>query len=797
MLGQLLGGRYQIIQVLGSGGFGHTYIAEDTQRPGNPRCVLKHLTFASQDPAVLQQVRRLFQVEAETLERLGQHDQIPRLLAYFEQDQEFYLVQELIQGQPLSQELTEGRRFPETAVIAVIEDVLRILEFVHAQGVIHRDIKPENLIRRYSDGKLVLIDFGAVKTINNTVATFIGETQMSLPVYTSGYAASEQCMGRPQFNSDLYALGMVGIQMLTGCRPVQLPHDLHTSEVIWRDQTPVSQGLASFLDQMIRFHALQRFQSAEAALDALHQLIAGSPTELTGTGRSTQLEPVQTKAMAENPRSRLTDRRHPKRGWHSWRKGPWLAGLGLGLATAAGVLLARDHLPLGLLTPSVVSPTIPPATTTSPSNGSSVDLLGRISQGEKLLNRWQPSPQKQEGIAQFAAGNYPQAIAALEAARLQNQADPELLIYLNNARIGNRQAYKIAVAVPLGDTFGSAMEILRGVAQVQDEINQAGGVNGVPLRVAIANDDNQPDMAQQIATALVGDPNLLGVIGHGISDTTLAAAQVYQKNGLVLVSPLSSAVQLANVGNYIFRTMPSDRLTAKALANHLLTQLKKQKVAVFFSSASAYSTSLKNEFKDALFYNGVEVLEEFDFSRPDFDAAASLEQALSKGAEAIMLAPGSETADRALLVIKLNGGQLPVLAGDSVATPKLLKVAGKDAVGIVVAVPANLDRSPFLAKASQLWGNQADISWRTALAYDASRALVAAIQRDPTRLGLQRALSQPGFSTTGSTGDIGFGASGELTNQRLRDRQTGVYLMTVAPITINGQTTYTYQSLPQ
>jgi serine/threonine protein kinase len=196
---------------------------------------------------VLQQVRRLFQTEAETLERLGRHDQIPQLLAYFEEEQEFYLVQEFVEGHPLSDELTEGVRFAESQVIALLDDVLSVLEFVHAQGVIHRDIKPENLIRRDRDGNFVLIDFGAVKTLGNTIAEVTGETSFSIPIYTSGYGASEQCLGRPQFSSDLYSLGMVAIQTLTGMRPSQLPQDFNTSEIIWRDQVQVSEPLATFL----------------------------------------------------------------------------------------------------------------------------------------------------------------------------------------------------------------------------------------------------------------------------------------------------------------------------------------------------------------------------------------------------------------------------------------------------------------------------------------------------------------------------------------------------------------------
>jgi eukaryotic-like serine/threonine-protein kinase len=777
MLGELIGARYKIINVLGAGGFGHTYIAEDTQRPGNPRCVLKHLTFASPNPAVLQQVRRLFQMEAETLERLGRHDQIPQLLAYFEENQEFYLIQEFVEGHPLSDELTEGVHFSEERVIALLEDILSVLEFVHAQGVIHRDIKPENLIRRDRDGKFVLIDFGAVKTLGNTIAEVTGETSLSLPIYTSGYGASEQCLGRPQFSSDLYSLGMVAIQTLTGMRPSQLPQDFHTSEIVWRDQAQVSESLAAFLDKLICYHYLHRYQSALEARQALQQVLAGDgPATLRtahflgGTAASplTITPPLHTQFQVEH-----SERRQRQR----FRGKAVLAIAGSALVTALALTaLMRGFVPA--LTPSLLEPAAKPVQSAT---------SDRISAGEKLLSQWQANPKKQEGVERFAAGEYTKAVVALEAARQSSPGDPETLIYLNNARIGAETSYKIAVAVPLGDTFGSALEILRGVAKAQDDLNRAGGINGIRLKVVIANDDNKLDTAQQLATVLTSQPEILGVVGHGISDTTLSAAAVYQANQLVMIAPLSSAVQLSNFGSYIFRTMPSDRLTAKVLSNYMLNNLKKRKVVVFFNAASAYSLSLKTEFKNALFYNGVELTNEFDFSRPDFDAADSVETAIAKGAEVMMLAPDSTASDQAIQLVQLNRRRLKVLAGDSISTAKVLKVAGKDAVGLIVAVPADVTRSPFQQQSKQLWGQQASVNWRTALAYDATQALVAAIRSDSSRTGVRRALAQPTFTATGATGSVHFLPSG--------DRESRILLMTIVPSTVSGPTAYEFRQI--
>lgn len=268
----LQGDRYKVISALAEGGFGQIYIAEDTHRPGNPKCIVKHLKPASQDLSFLQVARRLFNSEAKTLEKLGRHEQIPQLLAYFEENQEFYLVQEYIEGYSLSEELATSKKLSQAQVITLLQDVLGILEFVHQQNVIHRDIKPSNLIRRQSDGKLVLIDFGAVKEIHTQLAINSGQTDLTVVVGTQGYMPNEQCAGKPRFNSDIYALGVVAIQALTGLKSSQLGEDAKTFEIIWRYQAQVSPILAEIIDKMVRYDFRQRYQSATEVLQALEKL---------------------------------------------------------------------------------------------------------------------------------------------------------------------------------------------------------------------------------------------------------------------------------------------------------------------------------------------------------------------------------------------------------------------------------------------------------------------------------------------------------------------------------------------
>jgi CHASE2 domain-containing sensor protein len=275
--GQVLGGRYRIVRVLGSGGFSETYIAEDMQRPGDPRCVVKQLKVMSSSPNALKLARRLFTFEAETLEKLGKHDQIPQLLASFEENEEFYLVQEFISGHPLADELLPHKPLPEANVIAILHDLLQVLEFVHRQGVIHRDLKPSNVIRRKSDGKLVLIDFGIAKKITTQLLDVERHTKFTVAVGTPGYMPGEQAAGRPHCSSDIYALGMIGIEALTGQAAYHLKHSPVTGEVLWMDQAPsVSPGLATVLNKMVRYDFIQRFQSVPEVREVLERLLGES-----------------------------------------------------------------------------------------------------------------------------------------------------------------------------------------------------------------------------------------------------------------------------------------------------------------------------------------------------------------------------------------------------------------------------------------------------------------------------------------------------------------------------------------
>lgn len=270
LIGITLRNRYKIIKLLGSGGSGDTYLAVDLDLPGQPYCVVKHFKPKGLNPDYVPIAKSLFAREAEVLYQLGDdHDQIPRLFAHFDEKGDFYLVQEFIDGHDITKEIFSGICLREDAVFNLLQEILEVVVFVHQNNIIHRDIKPQNLMRRHSDGRIVLIDFGSIKKIGALEVNEQGQTSVTVAVGTPGYMPSEQSKGKPKLCSDVYAIGMIGIQALTGLKPDQIPKDPNTGEIIWRDKVKVSDSLANVLDTMVRDRFSQRYHSAAEALQAL------------------------------------------------------------------------------------------------------------------------------------------------------------------------------------------------------------------------------------------------------------------------------------------------------------------------------------------------------------------------------------------------------------------------------------------------------------------------------------------------------------------------------------------------
>ncbi len=789
MRGTRLAGRYEVVEELGSGGFGKTYVAKDTLRPGSPECVVKHLAPSNANTQVIELARRLFQTEAETLERIGRHERIPTLLAFFDEGGEFFLVEEFIKGHRLNEELGHRQRMPERRVVTIVCELLNILVFIHGQGVIHRDIKPSNVIRAHDSGRLYLIDFGAVKDVGEQITRLESEeVDKTVGIGSQGYAAPEQLAGHPRFASDVYAVGVIGIQALTGQYPFELPSDPNTTDLVWRDAAEVSPEVADVLDGMTRLSIADRYSNAAEPLSVLMDwlpaemreavfadttsrnfassvpVIVSKAPPLTDADRTgpTRAIPVvkRVEDTADAPQEQEAAPQEVASGTRSAmslqdappgsrKKNMWLLGVlaaGMIFAGAGGWALVRSVMKTG-----------EPGAAPVGSASTAVEAPGcrhdHVSYGGRILSAAAASKEKEKGAKQFAAGRFSSAKESFDKAAWEHH-DPEAAIYALNASLSNEDHPTVAAVVPYSASTQRAEELLRGVARAQRL-----GRSGVKVRVAVVDDGNDPELAKVLAACLAKDPTVLGVVGHGTSGTTLAAAPTYGEVGLVVVSPISSAVELSDAGDHMFRTMPSDNHAARALARHL-SKLGKRKVAVFLAEDDTYSLSFAKEFRDALFYSSddAEIVAKYDLSGPSFASSKHVKRAKDIGAEALVIAGGSSSLDRAIQAVLANDGDLPVVAGDGMYSPKLLELCGEAAEGMVLAVPSAVMADPK-------WKAEEDngrVTWRTLLSFDATEALLQGLKEDPSRVGLRRELSSPGFKLDGAGGRVEFKRNGDL-----------------------------------
>ncbi|NES87683.1 MAG: serine/threonine protein kinase [Moorea sp. SIO2B7] len=249
---------YKLLESLGEGEFSETYLVRDIDLPDNHKCVIKRLK--SETP----ELTKRFENEAQGLYKLGKYDKIPQLLARFQKDGYFYLVYEYIIGNTLKEEL-KGECWQESQVIVLIKEMLAILVFLQEKKIIHRDINPDNIIRRKLDNKFILTNFWFVKEVN-----LDSDTKTFKPM--NPYMSIEVIRGRPNFSSDIYALGILAIQAFTGKNPNEFTIDPNTLNIIWRNQAKVSSQLADFIDKIVCNYVPDRYPSAAEALQALQKL---------------------------------------------------------------------------------------------------------------------------------------------------------------------------------------------------------------------------------------------------------------------------------------------------------------------------------------------------------------------------------------------------------------------------------------------------------------------------------------------------------------------------------------------
>ncbi len=763
---QLLNNRYRVIDQLGEGGFGLTLLAEDTQMPSHRCCVIKQLKPQTDNPDIDQSVRERFSQEAAVLEKLGEgHSQIPKLYGHFEENGLFFLALEWIDGETLSNRVKLAGKMSEEQVKEILTSLLPVLDYIHEKLIIHRDVKPQNILLRKSDDEPVLIYFGVVKeTINQAVTT--GGNNLTISIGTPQFMSPEQAAGRPEYSSDLYSLGLTAIYLLTGKWPQELETDPQTREMLWQNYaSKVSIRFAAVLDKAIRFHPRTRFATAQEMLAAL-------------------LEPTQ--AVLASSHQQVNSRQSTKKSWLVYL---FLIFL---IAVGAGAFLFKNQLTSILKnTVEFANSSLNPSTHKVPNlpaenaqSSSPVDVSSYISAGDRILFASTTTPDKQAAVRAVAAGDFKTAVNKLEAALKVERTDPESLIYLNNARLGTTPALKIAAVVPISDNLSAAAEILRGIAQAQDEAIKA----GVPLKVVIADDGNDENRAQAIARSLIADSSILAVVGHGSSKTSIAVAPIYSQNQMVAIAPTSTSIELATVPrradgvNYFFRTIPSDQFTGTALARYMLNSMKKSTAAVFYNSKSSYSKSLQTAFSTTLILEGGQVVKEVDLSEPN--STAHLD---GIAADVLVLLPDSDTVNYALKIARNNEKGLPIIGGDALYNTDLLKQGGAALNGAVISVPwhfADSKSQNFALLAKNLWG--IDVNWRTAMSYDAVQVLrlgrsigkIAPSSGQAGRVMLAKTLAGADFKVSGATGEIRFLSSG--------DRNSNVVLLQIVPDTQSG-----------
>lgn len=400
----------------------------------------------------------------------------------------------------------------------------------------------------------------------------------------------------------------------------------------------------------------------------------------------------------------------------------------------------------------------------SPRSNPDGQITKRTSLGNSILVTADNTPEKQIATQAFAYGYYSVAVDRFNSSLKINPNDPEALIYANNALAATRgNEIKIGASVPISGNLNVAKEILRGVAQAQQEINQQGGIEGRLVQIEIANDDNDPEIAKQIATKFIDDPEILAVIGHNSSDASIAAAPLYQKARLVMISPTSVARELSGLGNYIFRTTPSTRVIADTLVNYGVESAGIGKVAICADSQSQASQSFKEEFTLTLLdYGGDVTATACDFSDPHFNPSEILSLAVSDGAKALLLIPDVNKIHPAIEVARANNRRLSLLGNHTMYTFATLQEGQADINGMVLAVPwypTTTSDFDFIVDARQLWGSVG--SWRTATAYDATKAAITGLRAKASRQQLQNSLANAGFSVEGAAGTFSFLSSGD------------------------------------
>ncbi|GAX40515.1 serine/threonine protein kinase [Tolypothrix sp. NIES-4075] len=761
--------RYLPLEQIGWGGFGKTFRAWDAHL--EQQCVVKQLQPRNTSgnpfsPSELESIERLFEREAKTLRDL-RHEQIPQLYDYFElptpsdsQQELFYLVQEYIQGKTLAQELNTRDKFSEDEVVRDLREILNVLNYIHElrRRVIHRDIKPSNIIRD-ENGKLYLIDFGAVKRELEPGVP----VEQSMAIRTPIFAPPEQLSGGEIFPcSDLYSLAVTCVCLLTG----KSANDLwRENRWIWKQHTSLSDHLAGILDRMLSYQPEDRFQSAQDVIAAL----SGQPLPGSNSISPIIRQPPGRKNPPPEVNSTGTTTREPRTSRFER----------LTRRVFLPVVLVLVGSAIALFINSLLHPPI-------------CDFQNQsgFSCGEQILIPQNPNitdeifANKEKGTSAFKQGNFNQAIGYfqkyLNSNELDAKNDPEARIYLNNAKaaILKNDPLKIAVTIPIYSLSGTAEQMLRGIAHVQDNINNQQGINKKLLFIEIANYFSEKTKIQEVTNAIVHKDKILGVIGPYRSNDILEAAQ-YFKNKIVAISPTSNATRGSEfpLGDYVFRTAVDNSILVEKLVKYMLSQ-KLQKAAILYEpNGEKFVASFIQQFQKILKEKQGQVVKKCPVTKNSTDEALNcLQQAKQQRAEVIVLAFSDKVAQNVAIPIIQHSENLTILGSDTLyqTVGDAIKNKTLQVDKLRIAVPWHRSsgtnvtkcddiKSNFEKESCNLWGT-GDVSWETAASYDATAAMVKGlrdIKGDYNRQNLYEALNNPKFFADGVAAKIEFNDKGD------------------------------------
>ncbi|HIK07553.1 MAG TPA: protein kinase [Trichormus sp. M33_DOE_039] len=783
-------GHFVATELLGSGGFGRTFKAKDLDFRFTTRVIKQLLPKvpAGQviNPSNIRKIEKMFEEEAITLDRL-QHPRIPKFLAFFTLALEeetgymhnfFYLVQDYIEGQNLAQELQQKGKFSEDEVINVLKELLNILKYIHNHDgnnkfiYIHRDIKPANIIRCSQDGKLYLIDFGAVKQILEGL-----EVETTSIVLDRCFAPPEQFRGQKLSPaSDLYATAATCLSLLTGnINPNELLEESDIKQIVKLSD----QRFAKALDWMLKSRPRDRPQSAQEILDILDGKKQPGVKKLIN--------------LSQNSFDRL---KRILRRWR-WIRLGILAFLGVAIAVAA-IPKIIGHIQIRTSTQNISAPQI----ATSPTSSTDSQYFSR---GEDELISVAPEctsaySYKRQGIESFANKEFTQAENYFNQAKLRFkqaaqttkcEVDPETVIYEYNAKLAqnpsNLSLPTIAVVIP-GYSINRdiALEILRGVAQSLD-------ANTPLFQILIAkeNIDNNQINTEKVARYLAqnnipGDSNfqqsqILGVIGHYTSINTWKAGDIYGATQLsipeklVLISPTSTAIRIPNIldpsknlNPYVFRTASNDAIAASDLAKYMWETLALRKTMIVYDPSDRYSDSLRREFNNYLIRNGVNHNNHIQYCNLITELPEiCIQKAKITQAKALLLFASRDALDREMEIIKLANQEFTMLGGDILYDQKTLSLK-ESANDMIVAVFSHINNAnpQFIQKAEEI-GWRKDITWRSISSYDAAQVFTQALTElssnsTKTRQDIYNKLKDTNFSASGATSaKVSFQADGD------------------------------------